>query len=152
MGTPAPEWSPMTLGSLSLRTVAGSAVPRGSGGGYSCSWVPLALLHRSASGWWIFGRSLLLWTEMTVCLCACRPVSLGRDALCAMNNVWLPGLVCNVYHSFSNHPLLSWFVARCCCMRVFMWVFFQVECGVCVECGIPLHFREWLFPFTGCKI
>ena len=36
----------MILGSLSLRTVAGSAVPRGSGGGYSCSWVPLALLHR----------------------------------------------------------------------------------------------------------
>ena len=44
MGTPAPGWSPMILGSLSLRTVAGSAVPRGSGGGYSCSWVPLALL------------------------------------------------------------------------------------------------------------
>ena len=36
----------MILGSLSLRTVAGSAVPRGSGGGYSCSWVLLALLHR----------------------------------------------------------------------------------------------------------
>ena len=49
MGTPAPGWSPMILGSLSLRTVAGSAVPRGSGGGYSCSWVPLALLHRYAA-------------------------------------------------------------------------------------------------------
>ena len=36
----------MILGLLPLRTVAGSAVPRGSGGGYSCSWVPLALLHR----------------------------------------------------------------------------------------------------------
>ena len=73
---------------------------------------------QSASGWWIFGRSLLLWNETTAYLCACRPVSLGRDVLCAMNNVWLPGLVCSVYHSFSNHHLLSWFVARCCCMRV----------------------------------
>ena len=57
-----------------------------------------------------------------LCLCACRPVSPDRDVLCAMNNVWLPSLVCRVYHSFSNHPLLSWFVARCCCMRVWHWV------------------------------
>ena len=39
VGTPAPGWSPMILGSLSLRTVAGSAVPRDSDGGYSCSWM-----------------------------------------------------------------------------------------------------------------
>ena len=45
VGTPAPGWSPMILGSLSLRTVAGSVVPRGSGGGYSCSGIPLDRLH-----------------------------------------------------------------------------------------------------------
>ena len=39
VGTPTPGWSPMILGSLSLHTVAGSVVPRGSGGGYSYSWM-----------------------------------------------------------------------------------------------------------------